>query len=99
MLDVNAFFSNVAACVFAVLLVYVSVFVLLRISKYYRLTKCPVCAQKLSRQRRTGKEKWINRLSLGILSVKRYRCYSCYWEGQAFEIPKGQVIQTESTED
>jgi len=99
MLDLNALFSNAATYVFAVLLVYVLVMFLLRMSKYYRLRKCPVCAQKLSRQRRTGKEKWINRISLGILSVKRYRCYSCYWEGQAFEIPKGQVIQTESTED
>jgi len=99
MLDLNALVSNVAIYVVAVLLAYVMVFVLLRSSNYYRLKKCPVCAQKLSRQRRTGKEKWLNRISLGILSVKRYRCYSCYWEGQAFEIPKGQALKSEGQED
>jgi uncharacterized protein with PIN domain len=99
MLDVTAVFSNVAIYLAGVFVAWVLVCVLLRFSNYYRLKKCPVCGQKLSRQRRTGKEKWLNRLSLGILSLKRYRCYSCYWEGQAFEIPKGQESKPEGKED
>ncbi|MCF8257084.1 MAG: hypothetical protein K9J06_06000 [Flavobacteriales bacterium] len=87
-MDIAAIMKNAGFLLAAALLVYVVVLLLLRYSKYYRLVNCPVCGQKLSRHKRKGTEKWITGLSLGILPVKRYRCYGCYWEGQAFEIPK-----------
>lgn len=66
--------------------VYLVFLLVLRQSKYYRLSKCPKCGGRLSRHRRSGLDRWTRRLSFGILPVKRYRCYRCYWEGQAFNI-------------
>jgi len=72
---------------------YVVILIILRQSRYYRLQKCPKCEGRLSRHRRTKRDRWTRRLSLGILPVKRYRCYSCYWEGQAFNIKDARMMK------
>ncbi len=91
MVDEHALAISVLTNVGAVLGVYVLVLLLLRYSRYYRFEKCPKCGEKLSRQRSKGDEKWIRVWSLGLLPVKRYRCHSCYWQGQAFEIKKEKL--------
>jgi len=71
-----------------VLAAYFVIILILRFSNYFRVSKCPTCGGKLSRHKRQSSDRWLISLSLGILPVRRYRCYSCYWEGQAFEIKK-----------
>ena len=66
--------------------VYLVILVLLRFSNYYRLTRCPNCAGELKRSQRTASDRLLKTTSFGILPVKRYRCYTCYWEGQALDI-------------
>lgn len=67
--------------------IYVTLLLLLRFSKFYRLTRCPECNSPLKRKKRNSIDKWVPIFTLGILPVRRYRCYACYWEGQAFQIP------------
>jgi uncharacterized protein with PIN domain len=88
MVDTIALMKFLAAQVAIVVAIYFVILFLLRISNYYRITRCPVCGGALSRHKRKGLEKWMIAFSFGILPVKRYRCYSCYWEGQAFEFKK-----------
>lgn len=92
--DSVALLTIIAKYVGIVLGIYVLILLMLRFSKYFRITLCPVCNGKLSRHKRTVAEKRLTRYSFGILPVKRYRCYSCYWEGQAFEIPKSEESRT-----
>jgi uncharacterized protein with PIN domain len=94
MVDSTALYMIILRYVVIILAVYVIGLLVLRMSKYYRLTRCPVCGEKLSRHRRTAAEKRVARYSFGLLPVKRYRCYSCYWEGQAFEIPKDEIFHS-----
>lgn len=70
---------------------YVVLLLVLRQSRYFRINECPKCRGHLSRHKRSSRDKWVMRLSFGILPVKRYRCYSCYWEGQTFDIPEKRV--------
>ncbi len=67
---------------------YILLMIGLRVSSLYKFSQCPNCGGELKRSQRKGPDKMINSLSLGILPVKRYRCYTCYWEGLAFAIPK-----------
>lgn len=71
--------------------IYFVIIFLLRMSGYYRLKGCPECGNDLKRSQRTLLDKLLTRFSVGILPLKRYRCYSCYWEGAAFEIKKGKT--------
>ncbi|MFT4681090.1 MAG: hypothetical protein ACI9FU_000819 [Granulosicoccus sp.] len=70
--------------------IYFPIIFLIRVSGYYKLNKCPECGNRLKRSSRSSTEHFANRFSFGILKLKRYRCYSCYWEGAAFQIPKNK---------
>jgi uncharacterized protein with PIN domain len=65
---------------------YLLVVIVLRLSNYYRITNCPNCSGELKRSQRGPSERFTKLLSLGILDLKRYRCYTCYWEGSALDI-------------
>jgi uncharacterized protein with PIN domain len=67
-------------------IIYLVILILLRFSNYYRLSRCPNCAGELKRSQRNGADRLLKATSFGILPVKRYRCYTCYWEGQALDI-------------
>lgn len=72
---------------FSVIFIIYFIFILvLRFSNYYKIRKCPNCRGELKRAQRTAGDRLLKTLTFGILPVKRYRCYTCYWEGQAFEI-------------
>ena len=63
---------------------HILVMLIIRFSGILKITVCPECGKKVSRLKRKPNDKTILRLSLGILSVKRYRCFSCYWQGIGF---------------
>ncbi len=65
---------------------YVILILMLRISNYYRIKRCPNCSGELKRAQRTGSDRFVTLTTLGIIPLKRYRCYTCYWEGRALEI-------------
>jgi len=88
MMDTDFLYSAILQNGTLALLVYVVLLLVVRGSRYYRLEKCPKCGGRLSRHKRRRLDKWTARLSLGILPVKRYRCYQCYWEGQAFNMER-----------
>lgn len=78
----------------AILLGYIILLVILRLSNFYRLSACPSCGNRLKRSKRKKPDRLLRLWSLGILDVKRYRCYACYWEGQAFGIKNESVEDT-----
>jgi uncharacterized protein with PIN domain len=78
--------------------IYITIILLMRFSEYYRIKKCPECGHRLKRSSRSSSERTITSISLGMLPLKRYRCYKCYWEGAAFEIP-GQKAFNEGKEE
>lgn len=90
MVDYGALTMIVAELSAMILTCYVIVLLVLRVTPYYRIKACPVCSGKLSRKKRASGDKWATILSFGLLPLKRYRCYACYWEGQAFEIGRGE---------
>lgn len=65
---------------------YLAVVIVLRFSRYYKLERCPNCSGELKRSQRGPSEKLTKTFSLGILDLRRYRCYTCYWEGSALPI-------------
>lgn len=67
---------------------YLAVVIILRVSNFYRVRRCPNCGGELKRANRNGGDRAIEKFSFGLLPVKRYRCYVCYWEGRAFHIKK-----------
>ena len=71
--------------------IYIAIILLIKVSGYYKLNKCPECGHRLKRSSRSSTEHLAKRFSFGILPLKRYRCYSCYWEGAAFQIPKKEA--------
>lgn len=72
---------------FAILFfLYIIFLFFLRFSNYYKIKRCPNCSGELKRSQRSSGDRLLKTLTLGILPVKRYRCYSCYWEGRAFDI-------------
>ncbi|MBI1289059.1 MAG: hypothetical protein GC178_15945 [Flavobacteriales bacterium] len=88
---------------FAIIFVIYIIFIfLLRFSNYYKIKKCPNCSGELKRAQRTAGDRLLKTLTFGILPVKRYRCYTCYWEGQAFEIKdrkRSSAFKDETEED
>jgi len=64
-----------------VLGLHLSIVLIIRFSGVLKITVCPDCGKKVSRLKRKSNDKTITRLSLGILPVKRYRCFICYWQG------------------
>jgi len=93
MVDNEALFKVIAVQVGIVLGIYLILLLLLRMSNYFRITQCPACGGKLSRHKRNSKDKWLIIFALGMLPIKRYRCYACYWEGQAFEFKKEPKVK------
>jgi len=77
--------------------VYLIVVVILRFSNFYRINRCPNCGGEIKRTSRGASERFTKTFSLGILDLKRYRCYTCYWEGSALPIKKkSQTVVEES---
>ncbi|MFM1876347.1 MAG: hypothetical protein RL266_2084, partial [Bacteroidota bacterium] len=66
--------------------VFIVVVIGLRLSNYYKIRRCPNCGGELKRSQRSAGDKLIESITLGILPLKRYRCYTCYWEGRALSI-------------
>lgn len=62
---------------------YIIVIIILRLSNYYRIRRCPNCGGELKRSQRSTGDKMVNSITFGMLPLKRYRCYTCYWEGMA----------------
>lgn len=93
MLDVVLF---AAKQIVVLIVIYFVIILLIRVSGYYNLIKCPECGHKLKRSSRSSSEHFAKKFSFGILPLKRYRCYSCYWEGAAFQIPKNQSDNSSS---
>lgn len=96
MVDYVSLLKAVGIQTVVILSIYIILLLFLRWSKFYRLTTCPECNSRLRRKKRNSIDKWVPIFTLGILPVKRYRCYACYWEGQSFKLPtdpkKGQEI-------
>lgn len=95
-LDVGLFAAKQIVILIAI---YFVVILLIRVSGYYKLNKCPECGHKLKRSSRSSTEHFAKKFSFGILPLKRYRCYSCYWEGAAFQIPKSESDDTNPDEE
>ena len=85
-IDYIAFLLLLSKYLLGFLALYVVILLVLRMSKYYKASNCPNCAGELKRSQRKASDRLINNISFGILPIKRYRCYTCYWEGQALEI-------------
>lgn len=68
------------------------VILILRFSNYYRIERCPNCGSEVKRTSRGSTERMLKFWTFSILDLKRYRCYTCYWEGSALPIKnnKGQ---------
>ena len=96
-IDYVAFFLLLSKYLLGFLAVYIVILLVLRMSKYYKVSNCPNCAGELKRSQRSASDRLINNISFGILPIKRYRCYTCYWEGQALEI-RAQKQRSESEE-
>ena len=103
MVDYVSLLKAVGIQTVVILSIYIILLLLLRRSRFYRLTTCPECNSPLRRKKRNSMDKWVPIFTLGILPVKRYRCYACYWEGQAFQIPtdpkKAQEVLEDDDED
>jgi hypothetical protein len=78
---------------------YVIMVLLLRVSNYYRIRRCPNCKGDLKRAQRSGSDRFVTVLTLGIIPLKRYRCYTCYWEGRALEIKNAKVRSKDEERD
>lgn len=66
------------------LVIWVLWVVIFRFSNFFKLKACPACGGELKRSKSDRNEKLINYLSLGLLPVKKHRCYVCNWRGLAF---------------
>lgn len=67
-----------------IVVVWVIWIVVFRFSRFFRLKACPACGGDLKRSKADRYEKFVNYLSLGLLPVKKHRCYVCSWRGLAF---------------
>lgn len=68
--------------------VYLIIVMILRVSNFYRIKRCPNCGGEIKRTSRGASERFTKTFSLGILDLKRYRCYTCYWEGSGLPVKK-----------
>lgn len=73
-----------------IFVIYLITIIFLRASNYYRIRKCPNCRGELKRAQRNAGDRMLKTLTFGILDLRRYRCYTCYWEGRALEIKEGK---------
>lgn len=89
-IDLGAFAFLMLRWFVILFLLYIISLFLLRFSSYYKIRRCPNCSGDLKRAQRSAGDKFVKSVSFGILPVKRYRCYTCYWEGRAFDIPNKQ---------
>ncbi len=85
-IDYKALLQVIGQWVSVVLGIYLLVLIILRVSGLYRIDRCPNCDGELKRAQRTTADRLLKSLSFNILSLKRYRCYMCYWEGPALQI-------------
>jgi hypothetical protein len=97
-IDYFAFAQLLLSWLAALFVGYVVLVLLLRVSNYYRLRRCPNCKGELKRSQRSGSDRLVTVLTLGIIPLKRYRCYTCYWEGRALEITKNTKGRSRSEE-
>jgi|GEM_PF-1282768 len=93
--DFGALFQLIIRWLAILLGLYLIAIVFLRMSRLYRITRCPNCGGELKRANRTAGDRMLNTFSFTLLPVKRYRCYVCYWEGRAFDI-KGRLKKASS---
>lgn len=84
--DFGALIQLVIRWLAILLALYLFAMVFIRMSKLYKITRCPNCGGELKRANRTTGDRMLNTFSFTLLPVKRYRCYVCYWEGRAFDI-------------
>lgn len=100
-IDITAFLFLLLRWFVVFFIFYLVVLTVLRGSNYYRIKRCPNCSGELKRAQRNGGDKMVRTLSFGILPVKRYRCYTCYWEGRSFDIKssKGKSRSKGSNEE
>lgn len=85
-IDYEAFVLMLLRWAALAFVVYLLVVLFLRLSNYYKIKRCPNCKGELKRSQRSAGDKMVETITLGILPLKRYRCYTCYWEGRALEI-------------
>ena len=100
-IDYVAFFLLLSQYALGFLALYIVILLVLRFSNYYRVNNCPNCTGELKRSQRSSSDRMMSTISFGILPIKRYRCYTCYWEGQALDIrsqPKKDVYDTDNAD-
>lgn len=97
--DYQALTQIAALWAVAIIFIYLVILILLRASNYYRIKRCPNCDGGLKRAQRTSGDRFVKNVSFGILPIKRYRCYTCYWEGVAMQIKdlKKTGVRSEET--
>ncbi|MEO8149910.1 MAG: hypothetical protein ABI723_19885 [Bacteroidia bacterium] len=44
--------------------------------------QCPRCNNYTFRIKRKTSDRLFDAVTLGILAIKRYKCFYCYWEGR-----------------
>lgn len=101
-IDFNALFLQILKGAAVLFVLYIFVLIALRLSNYYKITQCPDCGGRLKRSHRSSSDRIIRTFSFGILPIKRYRCYTCYWEGAALVFKQSKqsntLAETESPE-
>lgn len=81
MVDYTALAFAAFKWLFAILGFFILIVIIIRLSGVLNLTVCPDCGGKLKRSKRTSQDKKVMFLGLGLLPIKRYRCYVCHWDG------------------
>jgi len=80
-LDYLVLFVKPLSWLTALIVLYLITLILSMTSGILNRHSCPNCGKKIKRSKRKRNDKIIEKVSFGILPVKRYRCYACYWEG------------------
>lgn len=96
MVDYAALVFAFLKWVFAILGLLFLIAIAIRLSGVLNLTVCPDCGKKLKRSKRRSNDKKLRLLALGLLPVKRYRCYSCYWDGIGFRVLDDETIEDQN---
>jgi uncharacterized protein with PIN domain len=86
MVDYTALLFALLKWVLAILSFLILIAIVVRLSGVLNLTVCPSCGEKLKRAKRKSQDKRVRLLALGLLPIKRYRCYACYWDGIGFRV-------------
>ena len=77
------------------IVLYLITLILIRTSGILNRHSCPNCGKKIKRSKRRRNDKILKKVSLGILPVKRFRCYGCYWDGVGFRNDKKEDSKIE----